>query len=272
MSIWGKVLGGAAGMVMGGPVGGLLGAALGHAADRNALFDNGTPRMGGGPGFAGPDPGGAAARIAVRIAAVTGRHDQVLAMVTVMLAAKLAKCDGAVNRTEIDAFKTAFRIPAESARDVGRLFDQARHRSDDFEPFARELGRAFADRRSALEDLLAALFAIARADGPVNAREEAFLRRVHVAFGLAPQAWERARSGRASAPASNEPDAYAILGIRAGASNEDIRKVWRQLMQQNHPDRLAASGADPQQLARAAERVGRINAAWDRIKRERGLR
>ena len=101
-----------------------------------------------------------------RVAAMFGRRDQLFAICVIVLAAKLAKCDGPVKREEIDAFKRQFRIPPESVRDIGRLFDQARDSADGFEPYATQLGEAFADNRGMLEDVLAALFAIARADGP----------------------------------------------------------------------------------------------------------
>jgi DnaJ like chaperone protein len=49
-------------------------------------------------------------------------------------------------------------------RELGRLFDMSRQRTDDYEGFARELGQAYANDKQPLEDLLAILFTIARAD------------------------------------------------------------------------------------------------------------
>ena len=68
-----------------------------------------------------------------------------------------------VKRAEIDAFKRQFRIPPELVRDIGRLFDHARDSAEGFETYAAQLGEAFADNRGMLEDVLAALFFIARA-------------------------------------------------------------------------------------------------------------
>ena len=93
-----------------------------------------------------------------RVAALFGRKDQLFAIGVVVLSAKLAKCDGPVKRAEIDAFKRQFRIPPESVRDIGRLFDQARDSAEGFETYAAQLGEAFADNRGMLEDVLAALF------------------------------------------------------------------------------------------------------------------
>ncbi len=205
-----------------------------------------------------------------RITAMFAPREQVFAMGVVALSAKLAKCDGPVTRAEIDAFKRHFRIPEESLQQVGRLFDQARDNADDFEPYAKQLGESFADNRGVLEDVLAGLFGIARADGPVHPKELDFLGKVARGFGVDGAAWDRARGGTARMP-SNEPDAYAELGVDRRAPNDAVRAAWKQLMRANHPDGLAARGVPPEFVARATEKVARINAAWDRIKRERGL-
>jgi DnaJ like chaperone protein len=72
-------------------------------------------------------------------------------------------------------------------------------------------------------------------------------------------------------PPSDEPDAYMVLGVARSSTAEEIRATWRRLMRENHPDSLAARGVPAEFIARANEKVARINAAWDRIKRERGL-
>ena len=261
MGVWGKILGGVAGFFTAGPLGAVVGAAMGHAADEGAA----------GRVFR-PSPHGAA-----DLAALLGSREQLFAICVVVLSAKLAKCDGPVKREEIDAFKRLFRIPPESLREVGQLFDQARDSPEGYESFAERLGGAFADNKGMLEDVLAALFQIARADGPLTRAEVAFLQGVQVRFGLDASAWERARDGRAagggsSAPAAaTGPDPYAVLGLTREASDADVRQAWRRLMRENHPDSLAARGVPPEFVKRATEKVAGINAAWDRIKRERGL-
>jgi DnaJ like chaperone protein len=259
MGYWGKIIGGVAGFAMGGPVGAVVGAALGHAADTGVA-----PRL--------RKPFGAqVAWNPARVAAMFNRRDQLFAICVVVLSAKLAKCDGMVKREEIDAFRRQFRIPPEGVRDIGRLFDQARDSAEGFEAYATQLREAFADNRGVLEDVLAALFVIARADGEVNNRELDFLSRTHRGFGLDQAAWDRARGAAPRQPKSDEPDAYQVLGVSRSASGEEIRATWKQLMRENHPDGLAARGVPTEFIARANEKVARINAAWDRIKRERAL-
>lgn len=261
---WGKLFGAVAGFAMGGPFGAVVGAALGHAADGGAL-----PRVANGFGI-GNGGIGASMLHPARVAAMLGQRDQLFAVAVVVLSAKLAKCDGPVVRAEIDAFRRQFRISPESVRDIGRLFDQARESTESFEPYARQLGESFADSRGLLEDVLSALFAIARADKPLTVGEQDMLRRVHNAFGLDNLAWDQAR-GAAARAVPDEEDAYAVLGMPHGATGEALRSAWLRLVRENHPDSLASRGVPPEFVARAGEKAARINAAWDRIKRERRL-
>ena len=258
---WGKLLGGVAGFAMGGPFGAVVGAALGHAADQGGL-----PRVSLGTSLPGSSPLHSA-----RIAAMLGQRDQLFAVAVVVLSAKLAKSDGPVARLEIDAFKRQFRIPPESVRDIGRLFDQARDSSDNFLPYAEQLGDSFSDNRGLLEDVLAALFAIARADKPLTLAEQEMLRQIHRAFGLDELAWNQAAGGASRGTGAGGEDAYAVLGMPRDATDEALRGAWLRLMRENHPDSLASRGVPPEFIARAGEKVARINAAWDRIKRERRL-
>ncbi|GBQ82476.1 TerB family tellurite resistance protein [Gluconobacter albidus] len=276
MAIWGKMFGGVAGFAVGGPFGALMGAALGHAADSGSLLK---PSTGGWserfPANGRPDPNSAAFFGAAKIAAALGKRDQLYAIGLVALCAKLAKIDGPVNRHEINAFKTCFQFPSDNVKEVGMLFDRARDRTDDFEMYAREMGAAYADNTAPLENLMTALFRIARADaGPdrkLHPREIDFLQRVHRAFGLPAGAWERAENGNSRAAGSNEPDAYRILGITRTATDTEVRVRWRTLIREHHPDVLAQKPMSEAERRRAQDKVARINAAWDRIKRDRQL-
>ncbi|MBS0560965.1 MAG: TerB family tellurite resistance protein [Proteobacteria bacterium] len=253
MGYWGKILGGFAGFAMGGPFGAVVGATLGHAADSSGAV----PRGRFNP---------------AQLAALFGRKEQLFSISVVVLSAKLAKCDGPVTREEIDAFKRQFRIPPSQLRDVGRLFDEARDRADGYEQYAAQLGQAFADSKVTLSGALAALFAIARADGPINKAELMFLSRVHAAFGLDQAAWDEARGGTTNRMAvTRTEDAYAVLGVGRDASDAEIRNAWKKLVRENHPDSLAARGVPADFVALATEKVAEINAAWDSIKRERRL-
>jgi DnaJ like chaperone protein len=260
MGYWGKIIGGTAGFFVGGPYGAVIGAALGHAADTGTVDSIRRPFMQSAP----IKP--------ARVAGMLGRREEVFAVTVTVLAAKLAKCDGPVTRLEIDAFKRNFRIPPASARGIGRLFDQARDSTDSAEPYAARLAEAFADHRGVLDQVLTSLFNIARADGPLTVREQDFLRRVHRRLGLDQLSWDRAFGEARRRPARvDDDDPYIELGLTRAASGEELRATWKRLMRENHPDSLASRGVPADFVARAGDKVARINAAWDRIKRERGL-
>ena len=259
MGYWGKLIGGTAGFFVGGPPGALIGAALGHAADSGSMQGMRLPF------------GQASTFNPIRVASMLGRKEEVFALGATVLAAKLCKVDGPVTRSEIDAFKRSFRIPPQSAQSIARIFDQARNNADSFEGYAAQLGETFADNRGVLEDVMRALFGIARADAPLNGREQEFLRQVHRRFGLDQVAWDSAMSGQSRAASTSDSDPYQELGISRSATGEELRAAWKKLMRENHPDSLAARGVPADFIARASDKVARINAAWDRIKRERGL-
>jgi len=259
--VWGKIIGGVTGFAMAGPLGAVIGAALGHAADSGGF----------GQTVARPDRR-ARGFGSGRLAALLGRRDQLFAVGVVVLAAKLAKADGPVVRSEIDAFRQSFRIPPDAVRDIGRLFDRARDSQDSYEEYAAQLGESFADNRGMLEDVLSALFVIARADGPINLREQEFLQTVCHRFRLGADAWERSRDARPRRYVrAEEDDPYTAMGMPRDASDEALHAAWLQLMRENHPDSLASRGVPAEFIARAGDKVARINAAWDQIKRERGL-
>ncbi|MGH7153355.1 MAG: TerB family tellurite resistance protein, partial [Acetobacteraceae bacterium] len=203
MGYWGKIIGSVAGFAMGGPMGAVFGAALGHAADSSTVPNMRLPFGTGADALFNP----------ARVAALLGRKDQIFAIAVVVLAAKLAKCDGPVKREEIAAFRRQFRVPPEAVHGIARLFDQARDSPEGYETYADQLGESFADNRGVLEDVLTALFHVARVDGPVTKAEHAFLSRVHRGFRLDQTAWDRARGGIPRPQFGDEPDAYAVLGV-----------------------------------------------------------
>jgi DnaJ like chaperone protein len=241
MSIWGKILGGAAGFAVGGPLGALIGAAAGHAVDKLRT-------SGGG------EAEDATKRIAFTIAVIA-------------LGAKMAKADGQVTRDEIQAFKRVFQIPPEEAKNVGRVFDQARRDARGFEPYARQVAGMFADNPVVLEELLNGLFHIARADGEVSPEELAYLQRLSEIFGLDSERWERLRAGNMG---PDHSDPYEIIGVPGDAPDAAIKSAYRKLVRENHPDRLVAQGMPQEFIDLANEKLATINTAYDRIQQSRG--
>ena len=247
MTIWGKLLGGAAGFALGGPLGALLGAVAGHAVDRLADQPAAAPTE--------IDERAATRQIAFTIGII-------------VLGAKMAKADGAVSRSEVAAFKQVFTVPPEQEANVGRIFDQARRDAHGFEPYAAQIARLFRRKSPVLEELLDGLFHIAKADGTVGEEEMAYLRRVAQIFGFEEADFARIREGHLGPDAG---DPYNILGVSRDMDNAAIKSAYRRLVRDSHPDRLIAKGMPAEAIAIANQRLAVINGAYDRIRKERGI-
>jgi DnaJ like chaperone protein len=184
----------------------------------------------------------------------------------IALGAKMAKADGVVTGEEISAFKQVFHISPKELANVARVFNLAKQEVAGYDAYARRVGKLFARRPQVLEDVLDGLFHIAKADGRVHQRELHYLEAVSQIFGFAPRDFARIRA-RHVQPAKGDP--YLILGLDAGASDAAIRKTFRKLVRENHPDRHIAAGVPPELVAIATEKLAAITTAYAQILRQR---
>jgi len=238
MSIWGKIGGAAAGLALGGPLGALIGAVAGHM-----MFDRG--KSGASP-----------------------QHTQLAFTIGVIaLAAKMAKADGVVTDDEVMAFRQVFSVPEDEAGNVQRVFELANRSVDGYEAYARQLAGLFSTEPDMLEDILDGLFHIAKADGAVHERELEYLENVAAIFGFGEADFARIRA-RHIRPDREDP--YVILGVERTASDEDVKKAYRRLVTEHHPDRAISRGLPEEFVKIATDKLARINDAYERIERERG--
>ena len=287
MAIWGKILGGAAGLAIGGPIGAVLGAVAGHAYDRYREEESQARLASPGrhrdrPWWEAeqhdqPPPGqssGAWTEPPPVFADPTETRRIAFATAVIVLGAKLAKVDGVVTLDEVRAFKRVFRIDDAEVGDVARIYNQAKTSARGFEPYARQISALFGHDPFLLEELLVGLFEVARADGELNPAEVDFLRRVAAIFGFNITSFEQIRA-RFSATARNmsgADDAYAVLGLSRSAADDEIKQAYRKLVLEHHPDRLVAKGMPEEFVDQANKRLAAINAAYDRIEKERHLK
>jgi DnaJ like chaperone protein len=234
MSIWGKVSGAGAGFLVGGPIGALVGAVAGHfLIDQDA------------------DPG-----VTFTIAVIA-------------LAGKMARADGVVSDAELEAFQRTFRVPPQEEANVRRIFNLARQDIAGYEAYAGQIARLFVGNPAVLEDILDGLFEIAKADGVLHPGESAFLERVAEIFGFAPNEFRRIRASH-FAPELTDP--YVILGVSYVAGDDEIKQTYRRLVRENHPDSLMARGVPAEFVKLANDKLAAINAAYEKIQAERGLK
>ena len=116
-----------------------------------------------------------------------------------------------------------------------------------------------------LEDVLDGLFHIAKADGLVHDRELDYLHRVATIFGFGEAEFARIRARHVKLAS----DPYAVIGVDPDAPLAEIRKRYRALVAESHPDRMMARGVPAECQKIASERTAALNAAWEEIRRMR---
>lgn len=201
----------------------------------------------------------------------------------------LSKADGVVTRDEIQAAQQVFdmlRLSEEARVRARTSFNRGKAPDFDLEAEVDRLRGTIALGRGPLLRLFLQMQCMAvAADGSVHPSEHAMLVRVAERLGLTErdvaqlEALLRAgspgggASGPRAAPAADRlKDAYTALGLTPDARDADIKRAYRRLVSENHPDKLAAKGLPESMRQVAEERTREINVAYELIKESRGFR
>ena len=196
------------------------------------------------------------------------QNDVRFTIALIALCAKMARADGVVTHDEITAFKRIVDIPAGEADNMRRLFDLAKQDTAGFESYARQIGKLLDDDPQLRRDVLEGLFVIAAADGVLHEKEDNFLRNAAGYMQITASELQFIRSLFVRDPGNP----FAVLGLGPSATDSEIRKRHRELVLANHPDRLIGHGVPPEFVAIAEKKLATINAAFDTITKERGLK
>ena len=257
-----------------GPVGALLGVFVGHQFDRGAAEQFGVR---GGFGSANPE--------AVRRAFFE---------TTFSVMGHLAKVDGLVSEEEIRQARAVMyrmQLSPELTREAMRLFNQGK--DADF-PLELTLQR-FRTQAGGQHDLFRTFLLIqlqaALANGRIDNVERALLWRMCQVLGISRvelaqlEAMIRAQTifgggsagagqagGQRVRPANSLEQAYKVLGVEPAASDAEVKKAYRRLMSQHHPDKLLARGLPESMRGEAETRTQEIRAAYDVLRETRGIR
>ena len=77
------------------------------------------------------------------------------------------------------------------------------------------------------------------------------------------------RSGRGAGPTLN--DAYAILNVKTDASDAEVKRAYRRLLSQHHPDKLVSKGLPEEMMKMATQKTHEIRQAYEQVKEARGI-
>lgn len=196
------------------------------------------------------------------------RRQVAFTVAMIALSAKMAKADGVVTNDEIEAFQEIFDIQPADAANVARMFNLAKQDIAGFDAYARQILKIYENEPDILEDIIDGLFHIAEADGIIHENELAFLEEVARIFAFEDDAFAAIKSRHVK---GGRNDPYEVLGADMTWSNFEVRKQYRKLVGENHPDRLIARGVPPEFVKIANDKMAAINAAYDALRKERGL-
>ena len=239
MSIWGRLLGGAAGFALGGPIGAILGVMAGSAFDRKKQHFFNFSKIS------------------------QEQKQQIFTISFIVLAAKLAKSDGQVTDDEIRAFKEKFNVPKSELNKVGKIFNEAKKDVYGYKQIADQVGLVFSNNKILLEEMLNNLFFIAASDGQISLKEIELLRSISQSFSFDENTFQRIFQMNLK---DNTSDPYRILDVSRDDSDQEIRKKWIQLNKEHHPDNLIARGMPKEFIEQSNKELAAINLAYDKIK------
>lgn len=185
----------------------------------------------------------------------------------VALSAKLSKADGVTLEIEAQTFERLFKFDPAEVENIRWLFKLAAQDSAGFESYARDVASAIDDRPELKNDVFEALMHIASADGILHPGEDRYLEAVSAIFGHGQDEYRaiRARFVRDTA------DPYHVLGASRGLDNATLKTIYLDLVRRHHPDALTGRGLSKQLQLISERKLAAINAAWDKIARERGI-
>ncbi|MEE9398495.1 MAG: co-chaperone DjlA [Methylococcales bacterium] len=270
----GKILGCAFGFLTGGPLGAIFGAAVGHQ------FDTGRERLGySGPFFR------KGAQHRVQMAFFTA---------TFSVMGHIAKADGQITQAEINlanAIMDKMDLPEDMRKTARSLFNEGKKADFPLDKALEQLRAECHRSSSLLRMFLEIQLQAGYADGQLHPEEERLLlhisdrlqfsrfeyqrlRTILEAQARFSGSWSGAAGNRYSRPSIRKPsiaDAYGVLGLKQNADNAEVKRAYRRLMSQHHPDKLVAKGLPEEMMKIATEKTQQIQKAYDLIRNERKM-
>lgn len=268
MSWFGKLLGGVIGFSFGGPIGAILGGVVGHQIDKK-----GEEQL---------EPG---SQERVQAAFFTA---------TFSVMGHIAKADGRVTEVEIRHAEEVMRRMGldQTARKLAvDLFSQGKAQDFDLHGVLEQFKRECHRRRNLMQMFMEVQISMAMADGIVHQQERTVLHEVGKSLGFPgfmidqlikmvqaqqrfyqhsqQQGGEHGGPGYQQANGPSVEQAYQVLGVKSSDDQQTVKRAYRRLMSQHHPDKLVAKGLPEQMIKMATEKTQEIKAAYELVKRHK---
>ena len=235
---YGKWIGGGLGWAFGGPLGAIIGFAIGSAFGNNSNSRE-------------------------YIGSTTQQRDFNVSLL--VLSAAVMKADGSVKKSELDYVKRFFltNFGQERAEKYILMLREILKQDIQVYDVSQQIGR-FMDYSSKLQ-LLHYLFGIASADGSTHENEIDIISVISKYMGISSADFQSIKAMFVQ----DVDSAYKILGIDSNATDDEIKKAYREMAKKYHPDKVAYLGEDVRKSAE--QKLQEVNEAYEKIKKQRGF-
>ncbi len=278
MKIWlGKITGATFGLFSGGPFGIIIGLIAGHLLDqfieRNMLVEASQGHTGS------------------TNASLQMQIQQVFFRTTFRVMGRIAKADGRVSSEEIAAannIMSQMGLTEDMRQQAIEFFTEGKDAGFDLSQDIQSLKQALSHQSSLSQMFLEIQLSVAYSDGKLTIEERRVFDRLCRDLGISAFQFEwihsRVKAAIAGSWGSNRQGsqrrgrgnkhaelatAYAVLGVKAEISDSELKKEYRKLMSQHHPDKLVAKGLPAEMMKLAKEKTQDIQTAYDKIRQAR---
>lgn len=235
---YGKWIGGGLGWAFGGPLGAIIGFALG------SRFGNKTNSR-------------------EYVGQTSQQRDFNVSLL--VLSAAVMKADGSVKKSELDYVKSFFlrNFGQERAEKYILMLREILKQDIQVYEVSQQVGR-FMEYSSKLQ-LLHYLFGIASADGTTHENEVDVISVISKYMGISSSDFQSIKAMFVQ----QVDGAYKILGIDANATDDEVKKAYREMAKKYHPDKVAYLGEDVRKSAE--QKLQEVNEAYEKIRKQRGF-
>ena len=257
MAWWGKLAGGAFGFMMGGPLGVLLGVVFGHQ------FDKGIKRQ-------------------QQSGTVTEQTQLAFFTAAFAVMGRVAKSDGRVSESEIGHARRIMEqmsLNDEQKEAAIKLFYEGKNDGFDLDGVLAQFRHECHRSTNLMRFFLEIQIMTAMADGVLHENERELLISIAEKLGFSRTLFDHllhvAQGFSSGAPGSAPPakeqidEAYDLLGVKPKDSDAEVKKAYRRLMNQHHPDKLVARGMPEEMIKLATTKSQEIRQAYELVKQVR---
>ncbi len=241
MSWLGAGIGASIGFAIGGPIGAGIGLWLGSSVSKHK-----------------------------KQSATLERQNQTLFFVSLFsMLGKMAKADGIVSKEEIDTlihFMMEMKLDEEDKKAAITIFNNAKNDKYSIYEYAIQYKEnASIETRAIMYKML---WKVAYSDGVIHQQESAILQKIPPYLGLNSNFYDRLK-GEILDIAQDVNVHYNLLGCTSSDSDAHIRKSYKRIIAEYHPDKIQSKGLPKEFVKVANEQTKRINKAYEAIKKSR---